>query len=215
VRCDLVEMPDLSPTGKRRVVSLAAVGVAGGAAMAAFLSLWGIPLAFVSLIVLYHGLVPGTKAVVTPSPDGRYLAFEADPDEVRREEPLSLKLVLLSGGLALAYQFVDDVADRGEWWWIALASIVIIAVTYYGTRRNEWDASELAASLRFRAMAYPARSLPDPEPAERNQLQDPARIWVDPAAAEPVEAAASASPREDAPTPGRVAGSSSGDPRAS
>lgn len=176
-RCDIVEVPDLDPGAKRWFVGLGAAGLAVGVAATAFLEFWGIPLALLSLVSLYHGLVPGTKTVVTPSPRGRWLAFEADPDEARREEPFRIELFLLLVGLAIAHRIVDGFVDRGEWWWVVLASIVIVVVFHYATRRNEWDASEALAALRFRALADPARPLDEGE--DRNRLQEPARTRVE------------------------------------
>lgn len=167
----IVEMPALAPRAKSWIVGLGAAGVAVGAAMTAFLTFLGIPLVFVSLIALYHGLVPGTKTVVTPSPRGGYLAFEADPDEARREEPFRIEFFLFVVTIFVMSRLIEHFAYRGSWVGIAPTSIVGCALLYFGSRRDdEWDASELAASLRFRALADPTRPLTDLQRVGRDPI---------------------------------------------
>jgi|tagenome__1003787_1003787.scaffolds.fasta_scaffold20989220_7 hypothetical protein len=161
VRCELVELPDLSPALKPWVVGVGAAGAAGGAVALAFSPLLAIPLLLLSLMLLFHGLVPGVKRVVMPSPDGRYLAFEADADEARREAPFDGRMLFRAAGVFVLANVADRFVGRGEWPWLLIASLVGFGLLYFGSRRNLWDVSGAAASLRFRALADPARPLAD------------------------------------------------------
>ena len=157
--CELVEIPDLSPALKPWVVGLGAAGVAVGAIMTAFFTFMGIPLVLLSLMILFHGLVPGTKTLVTPSPGGRYLAFEADADEAKREAPFDSRIVFRVAGVMMTAEVARSFGEHGQWAWLLVASVVGLGLLYFSSRRDEWDVSGAAASLRFRALADPARPL--------------------------------------------------------
>jgi len=161
VRCEVVELPDLSPALKPWVIGGGAVGIAAGVVALAFFPVEAIYVLLLSLVILYHGLVPGVKKELTPSPDGRWLAFEADAAEARREAPFDVRRFFFVAGTIVLMHLADRFGERGNWPWLLIMSVLAFGFLYYGIRWNEREVSDAAASLRFRALSDPARPLAD------------------------------------------------------
>jgi hypothetical protein len=178
-RCDVVEAPDLSPAQRSWVIGAGAVGALGSAIMIAFFSYLGVFTLFASLVALFHGLVPGTKPILIPSQTGRYLGFEHDAG---KGHGLSAWDYAILVGMALFGRAVDSFvpAARSEWIWIATAVVAGVYLLYHAAAgRDVPDPPETAATLRFRALADPARSLAELLETDRNIPQEALAEWTD------------------------------------
>jgi hypothetical protein len=174
-RCDLVEKPDLAPVLRPWVIGLGVLGILGSAVTLAFFSHWGMAPLPLSVVVLWYGLRPGTTAILTPSPTGRYVAFEeaTDPDAGAMAVwgriaalGLGLVLVLVAGGQLFA--------EEPDWMAVGSLGPFGLYLLYYGITGTDprGDAPGPSASLRFRALADPARPL-GPDDAERRAVHEP------------------------------------------
>ena len=105
--------------------------------MLAFFSPWGIATLLASLVALYHGLVPGTKPVVMPSPTGLYVGFEDDAGNGQRDA-LSAWDYAIIAGLLLAGRAVESfvATERSAWGWISIISVAGLYLLYHAVRRT-------------------------------------------------------------------------------
>jgi len=158
-RCELVERPDLSPALKPWVIGAGAVGMIGCVVTLAFFSHWGMAPLPLSLAVLWWGLRKGVSSKLEPSATGRYLAFEEDSENgaagvAGRLAALVVGVMMLFGaGNALHSEARD---------WLAASSMGMfgLALLHFGvTGKDLRDCKPGRASLRFRALADPARAL--------------------------------------------------------
>jgi hypothetical protein len=165
VRCDLLETPHCPPALRPWVIAAGALGTAGCVATIGYFGQWGaiapLPL---SLAVLWYGLRPGMSRKLEPSATGRYLAFEEDSENgaaavAGRLAALVVGAMMLFGaGNALLSEARD---------WLAASSLGMfgLALLYFGvTGKDLPDGKPSRASLRFRALADPARPLAADDP---------------------------------------------------
>src|SRR4051812_26345592 len=168
-RCDVVEKPDLSPRLKPWVVGLGAAGTVGSAVTLAFFSHWGMAPLPLSLAVLWYGLRRGITTVITPSPEGAYLAFK--PDAFYEDDGLGgLKRggAMVGGLLALLAAAAKLMAEERDWEAVGLLGPLGLSLLFCGlTGRHlrDADAPVPPASPQFRALADPTRPLGGPPPA--------------------------------------------------
>jgi hypothetical protein len=182
-RCDLVETPDLSPALRPWFVGVGAAGTLSSVVALAFFSQWGITPLLPSLVLLYHGLVPGTTTVVIPSQSGRYVGFEvADAEEGGKAFGGRIAALVVGAIMVVAALAQLFSADRGDW--VGLASLAGIGAyfVYYGCTGEDArpDAPERPSTLRFRALADPSRPLAELLEPTRSPAQEAALVVGDP-----------------------------------
>jgi hypothetical protein len=163
-RCELVETPNLSPALRRWVIGGGVAGLAGSVVALAFFSHWGMAPLPLSIAMLWYGLRPGTTAVVTPSPTGRYLGFEVPGDDRGGGAAGRIAALGVGGVMAVAALVQLPSAERGDW--VGLGTLAIIGCYFFFLGLTDGDgvpdATARPSTLRFRALADPKRPLPPP-----------------------------------------------------
>jgi hypothetical protein len=181
VRCELVETPDLSPRLRPWVIGAGAAGALGSVVALAFFSYGGIVTLLPALVLLYHGLVPGTDTLVMPSERGRYLGFEVETNE-RREKAMAVRIAALAVGAVMAGGSIIQLfsAERREWLGLGTLAVIGRYFLYVGLTGDDGrnDAGVRPSSLRFRALADPSRPLAEMlEPTGKPGQETPE--WTD------------------------------------
>lgn len=168
IRCDVVEMPDLSPRWKPWVIGTGAVGTLGSVVVFAFFTQWAVVTFVLALVLFYYGIAPITSPVVVPSETGRYLGFE----KAREEEAGSgvfgrLAAIVVGAVVAGGSIFRLFSADRSEWLQLGALGVIGCYFLYVGLTGDDGrddDPVERTTSLKFLTLADPARPLPAADP---------------------------------------------------
>jgi hypothetical protein len=161
-RCDVVEEPGISPAWTRWMVGVGGVGTLGSAIALAFISHWGIAPLLPSLVLLWFGLRPGTTTAVTPSPTGRYMAYENPVEEETAQSEVIRAVALVLGGIALLAAIAVMIAGGTNKWEGVVAFATLGGWLFHhglGGPDSPRDEQNLPSSLRFRALADPSRPL--------------------------------------------------------
>lgn len=159
-RCDMVQTPDLPAERRPWVLGAGVFGTAASIVAMAFGETAIVPLVF-SLMLLHRALGAGMTTVLTPSPSGRYVAFEDGADPEENDKAMASRAVAVAAGpvaMGLALLLVFTGTDT----WVDSAALALFgcyALYRAVTGADVRDDADRPASLRFRALADPTRPL--------------------------------------------------------
>lgn len=159
-RCEVTETTRFSPTGRRRAIAAGVLGALGSIVLKT-LTGWGMVPLVMSLALLYRALFANTTPTVTPSPSGRYLAFdegiphaESGMEEASRFASLVLGVAAIGGAGVALYSGEYRVGA-------VLIGTLGCYLLYRGVKGPDPRDEPLGqrTPLRFHALADPTRPL--------------------------------------------------------